>query len=129
MICLRRRDFVKAIDLLQEGVKNCPWIDQRQVYKNALSIAYLNQGQPTEAVKYSAGSQQPLAQLLHIHAFGMAGDTEAARKVFLHMKYCPSSLVPLRNELHNCYVKRERSRMSETWLFDQECNGALLQAA
>jgi tetratricopeptide (TPR) repeat protein len=131
MILLKKDMLSPAIRHLKKGLELIPFADQRKYFQNALAIATLRQDQYYEATQYIGGSRESITDALRIHAFGGLKRLDQASQAYTRLlQVCPPNLVPLRNELAAKY-KLTGSLPSHDgrWIFEQECQNVLLEAA
>jgi len=129
---LLKKDMLKpAVRHLKKGLESIPFADQRKYFQNALAVATLRQRQYFEAAQYIGGSQEPTADALRIHAFSELRKFDQASHAYSRLLHvCPPILVPLRDELASKYrLVKSSSRHDSRWIFEEECQNVLLEAA
>jgi tetratricopeptide (TPR) repeat protein len=131
MILLRTDRIEEAITHFTNGSVTIPYASERRYYENALVIARLRQREfelATKLVKHVSGS---VGNILQLHAFGASGRAIQAKNAYARAQdYCPPRLVELRDELASRFrLISLAPKHDEGWLFEKECDAALLLAA
>jgi tetratricopeptide (TPR) repeat protein len=131
MIYLRRGKPDLATELFERGLRQIPFAKERRYFENALAVARLKMKRFEQAIECLSDGQEPLTKVLRMHALAGLQLLTAARETFqLLESSCPPRLVPLRNELAARYkLSLKQPRHNSRWVFDEECQGVLLQAA
>lgn len=131
MILLRTGRIEEAITHLTRGLIDVPFARERRFFRNALAIAKLRKREYGEVVGLLDRAMDPVGNVLRLHALVGSGRAHEAHDTLRQLEWnCPPKLVDLRNEL----AKRSRLPKAATlhedaWIFNQECEGALLLAA
>jgi tetratricopeptide (TPR) repeat protein len=124
-ISLRRGDTASASDMLERGLRQCPWPVTEPYFRGTLAVARLRTAEFSAAVEVLGAEDAPVIDVLRIHAFGGLGDIERARQAFERVREnALPSLMILREELKARYITREpkTSLRSDAWLADLECD-------
>ncbi len=131
MILLKKDMLIPAIKHLKIGLNSIPFADERKYFQNALAVATLRQRQYHEATQYLRGGPEAIADALRIHAFGELKKLDQASQAYRRLlEVCPPNLVPLRNELAATYkLVNKTARHDWRWIFEEECQNVLLEAA
>jgi tetratricopeptide (TPR) repeat protein len=131
MILLRKDMLGPAIQHLKKGLDSIPFADERKYFQNALAVATLRQRQYNEAAHYLEGSREPITEALRIHVFGeLRRPVQASQAYSRLLTICPPNLVPLRDELAAQYrLVNSLPCHDMQWIFEEECQNVLLEAA
>ena len=130
MIQLRKGNIGAAVNIFKNGLDGNPWYAQMKYFRNALAIANLRRNSFAEATSKFGDDEEPLTDVLRIHAFGAWGRRAEARQAYSRLETsCPAPLVSLRDELANRYVTGSGAKHPDDWVFEEECKVILLRAA
>lgn len=131
MILLKTNMLRPAIKHFKYGLDSIPFADERKYFQNALAAATLRQRHFHEALDCLGASRSATADALRIHAYGELGNPREALRAYARLSLaCPVMLVPLRNELASKYkLKTEPPHHDDAWVFEEECQNILLEAA
>ncbi len=132
MTFLRRCDFSKAREVLEWGVKECPWREQREYFATALATCRIREGRYQEAIglveKISTVSVAPASLAIGMHAYADLGDEQAFRRAFASIPVTASPVVlGLRDTLVDLY-KAKNVQFGAEKIFAAECDSLLLAA-
>lgn len=127
MVFLRTGRLAEALRVFEEGIIGCPWPSQKEFFKAALGMAWLRQHEFSKANEALQGVTSPILQpeadILLIHSYGEAGQTELAGAVYERLRKDPQFISEkLTEELHRRYVLREGAGQDDEWVFDREVN-------
>jgi tetratricopeptide (TPR) repeat protein len=131
MILLKSNKLDAAVVHFETGLNSIPFARQRKYFQNALAIARLRRGEYAKATETLISAEEPMAEILKIHAFGELRQSDLAKRSLARLELvCPVTLIPLRDELAARYQLRQQPpRHEDPWIFDEECRVALLNAA
>lgn len=130
MILLRTGKLDDAVALLERGLRDNPYADERRYFENALAVANLRLNRFPEALRFLGDDQTPLADVIRMHAFGAVRQTEDARKAYQRIEaMCPPPLILLRDALAALYSLRHGfATPTWSWVFEEECRNVLYAA-
>lgn len=130
MILLKRKQVPAAIDLFRASVREIPFAEQRQWFQSALAVALLKQKNYAEVPDLSL-TKIPLSNVLLLHAFAASGKRIQANTLFQKVEAANSAqIIELGQEIARRYkLKADPPKHDEEWIFQQECQSILLEAA
>jgi len=131
MIMLRTNRLDEAVVLLERGLRESPYADERPYFESALAVASLRRRRLREAVRFLGKGDTPLTQVIRMHAFGALGQTDEVKKAYKRIeRACPPPLIPLRDELAARYgLQLGFASRGWNWVFEEECRNILYAAA
>ena len=131
MIFLKRGALDSALKIFASGLAKIPFENQRKYFESALAVTKLRMKKFEQAAACLREDQEPLTNLLRMHALGGLKQVARAQEVFQNLESaCPRKLIPLRDELAARYgLASMKPRHSSEWIFDEECKHVLLEAA
>ncbi len=131
MLLLRSEQFEEAIQQLQKGLDQTPFMKERQYFENALAIAKLRLERFDEAAALVLHGEDPVTDVLRLHVSGALNNLDSAKQTFGRLKRsCPPVLIPLRDELAARYhLVSAKPEHGPEWVFKEECRTLLLLAA
>lgn len=130
-IFLRRGRLDLAIKLFETSLVKIPFALERRYFENALAVAKLRMKEFDQAIVHLRKRTEPLSTVLRMHALGALEKLDQAREALNEVQsVCPKNLIPLKNELAARYkLSSSAPKHNFQWVFDQECQGLLLEAA
>ena len=133
MTFLRRGDFSKARQVLEWGVNECPWGEQREYFATALATCRIREGRYQEAIglveQVSTVSVFPTSLAIGMHAYAELGDDQGFFRAFNAIPITASPVVlSLRDSLVNLYKSTKDVRVKAEQIFAAECDSLLLAA-
>lgn len=136
MIYLKSGKIDEAIDFFNEALHIVPYYAVAKYFKNALSVAHLYrknaQGNVECVIDNGEEAQNDyISNVICIHAYGESGDVEKAKDAYKKIgSNSPPYIIRLRDQLSARYIKQFKVLQHDfDWLYEQECNGILLEAA
>lgn len=131
MILLKTGRLEEAITHFTKGTIEIPYAYERRYYANALAIARLRRGEYAEAISVVDRQVGAVTNVIRLHAFAASGQVNAAKTAYTRvLENCPPKLIELRDELASKFGMRSAApKHNDAWLFEKECEGALLLAA
>lgn len=131
MIMLRTDRLDEAVVLLEKGLRECPYADERPYFESALAVASLRRRRFREAVRFLGGGDTPLTDVIRMHAFGALGKPDDVKKAYKRVeRACPPPLIPLRDELAARHgLQLGFASRDWNWVFEEECRNILYAAA
>jgi tetratricopeptide (TPR) repeat protein len=124
MVLLKMNRKSEAIQILNEGLQNCPSGLQRDYFRTALVIAWLRRGDLAKAKEKLEEIQSPqlhgTANVLRLHVFGAEGNVREADLAFQSLAGTPLYSIELTQELRSRFLMHERPRHDDEWIKDQE---------
>ncbi|HKP12064.1 MAG TPA: hypothetical protein VJZ91_08145, partial [Blastocatellia bacterium] len=132
MILLRMGRVSEALDIFEQGVISNPWVADREVFRTALSVAWMRQQEYSKAAEVlnevASPTLQPQIDLLRIRSYGEIQQFDNARMAYERVSTNPlPGATDLTEELNCRYVARTGAQHDDDWVLDQEIN--LLLAA
>ena len=133
MTFLRRGDFSNAKQVLEWGINECPWGEQREYFATALATCRIREGRYKEAVglveHVSSVSVSPTSRAISMHAFAGLGDDQGFDKAYDAIPVTASPLVlNLRDSLVDLYRLKKDIPIKAEQIFAAECDSLLLAA-
>ena len=133
MISLRRGDFKKARKTMEWGVKECPWMDQREYFSAALATCRIREGRLEEAIEcvkqVTSISVVPASLAIGMHAYAELGDNKGYNRFYDAIPTTASPFIlRLRDSIHTHYRSTEDSSISTEQIFTAECDSLLIAA-
>ena len=133
MTFLRRGDFSKAQNMLEWGVEECPWVEQREYFATALATCRIREGRCQEAIglvkHVSSVSIYPASLAIGMHAFAELGDERSYQKAYNSIPAAASPVVlSLRDSISARYKSTEVVPASDEQIFSAECDVLLVAA-
>ncbi len=131
MMLLKKGDVEAAVNHFTIGQMENPFAQERKYYERALATAKLKLADFVGASKLIDKSHDHVAEVLQIHAYGAQGNLEKASNAYAKARHANHpQLVDLREELAERFLREgHQGAHDDAWLFEQECNSALLLAA
>jgi tetratricopeptide (TPR) repeat protein len=131
MILLRTNRLDEAMVLLEKGLRENPYADERAYFESALAVASLRRRRFKEAVRFLGKGDTPLAEVIRMHAFGALRQADDVKKAYKRIeRACPPPLIPLRDELAARYgLQLGFASRGWNWVFEEECRNILYAAA
>jgi tetratricopeptide (TPR) repeat protein len=131
MILLKRGKLDFAAKLFETSLTRIPFANERGYFESALAVTRIRMNKFTQAIESLGARQEPLTDVLRLHAFGGLQQLGEAREVLKRLEpVCPANLIPLKNELLARYkLSSKAPRHHPQWVFDEECRSILLEAA
>jgi len=135
MANMRSGKFERAERIFERGLKENPWVSQRQYFQTALASLRIQQSRYEESIELVKGVSNPevssIAQAITMHACGALGDTSGFEKAYqaISEKSAPV-VVSLRDVLVSKYNRSVRTPRdgSDDQIFLQECDSLLMAA-
>ena len=130
-IFMRRGRLDLAINLFENSLTTIPFAMERSYFENALAVAKLRMKRFDQAIDHLSKRPEPLSTLLRMHAFAALERLDEAKDALKQVEFsCPRNLVRLKNELAARYkLSSKPPKHTVQWVFDQECQNLLLEAA
>jgi tetratricopeptide (TPR) repeat protein len=132
MILLKAHRRNEAIQILNEGLQECPWPVQKEYFRAALVVAWLRGGDLTKAQKHLEDVKlpqlQPAANVLRLHVFGAEGNLQSANIAYQSLEATPLHSNELTKELQRRFLLNEQPHHDDEWISDHEVD-LFLQAA
>ena len=133
MTFLRSGDFSKAREVLEWGVEECPWGEQREYFATALATCRIREGRCQEAIslveQVSTVSVFPTSLAIGMHAYAELGDDQGFRRAYDAIPVTASPVVlSLRDSLVNLYKSTNDVQFGAEQIFAAECDSLLLAA-
>ena len=133
MISLRRGDFKKARKTMEWGVKECPWVDQREYFSAALATCRIREGRFREAIEcvrqVTTISVVPASLAIGMHAYAELGDNKGFSKFYEAIPTTASPFVlRLRDSIYTHYRSTDDKNKSTEQIFTAECDSLLIAA-
>lgn len=125
----------EAMLIFETGLKNSPFMKERQYFANSLAVARLRKKDFKGTITLLSNKNTPLANVLYLHACGEIAKNDNIKmerdKIIQEclQKKCPPYLVPLMVELELRYFSNvSKSQHTDDWVFEQECNSGVLSS-
>jgi Flp pilus assembly protein TadD, contains TPR repeats len=142
MSLLRQGNIERALEMMQYGYDNTPWLSERPYFATALAAARLRQKRYREAAELASSVQSPVvdavARVIEMHAYGELGIVAKVRAAYTAHTVGGSRVVrEVRDELAKRFMHSNRSQRrramergvaSDEWLFEKESVSLLLAA-
>ena len=133
MTFLRRGDFSKARNMLEWGVEECPWAEQREYFATALATCRIREGRCQEAIglvkNISSVSIYPASLAIGMHAYAELGDDRSFQRAYDAIPAAASPVVlNLRDSISARYKSTEVAPASDEQIFAAECDVLLVAA-
>lgn len=133
MTFLRRGDFSRARNMLEWGVDECPWAEQREYFATALATCRIREGRCQEAIglveHVSSVSIYPASLAIGMHAYAELGDDKNFQKAYDAIPPAASPVVlSLRDSISARYKSTEVVSVSNEQIFSAECDVLLVAA-
>jgi tetratricopeptide (TPR) repeat protein len=132
---LRKGDVDEAVKLLERGIAENPWPNQKPYFETALAGARIRKSEHLRAVQLLEREfhpvLKPVATVLQLHAYGELSNREKAKAAFDSIQTkCPAFLVESRDALgvRFGFINDSRDTKPNDWIFEHECNSLLLAA-
>lgn len=133
MTFLRRGDFSKARNMLEWGVEECPWAEQREYFATALATCRIREGRSQEAIglvrNISSVSIYPASLAIRMHAYAELGDLRKFQRAYDEIPTASSPVVlNLRDSISARYKSTGGVPVSDDQIFAAECDVLLVAA-
>ncbi len=133
MTFLRRGDFSNARRVLEWGMNECPWGEQREYFATALATCRIREGRYMEAIDLvehvSSVSVFPTSRAIGMHAYAGLGDDQGFDRSYDAIPVTASPIVlNLRDSLVDLYKSKKDIQIKAEQIFAAECDSLLLAA-
>ena len=133
MTFLRSGDFSNARQVLEWGMNECPWGEQREYFATALATCRIREGRYTEAIglveNVSSVSVSPTSRAIGMHAYAGLGDDQGFHRAYDAIPVTASPIVlNLRDSLVDLYKSKKDIQIKTEQIFAAECDSLLLAA-
>ncbi len=136
MIYMKSGNLEEGVKYYTDALDKAPSYTILNLFKNALTIAKLRDKNNKEVPDFFAidnvdnNQNEYVKNVISIHAYGKTDQIKKAKESYIKVETdCPPYLITLRDELAAMYLKKISSSYDLEWIYDQECNVILLDAA
>lgn len=133
MVLLKMGMVNEAMTIFERGVRENPWVLQREFFRTALSVAHLRQGEYVEASQSLHDINSPelefSANVLRLHSFGALKRKDLADIAYQEIRLRIHPIVSeLAGELYRRFLVNEPPLHNDDWLITKEIDMLLLAA-
>jgi tetratricopeptide (TPR) repeat protein len=123
MALLRRGKIDEAVQHLEKGKDETPFVRERRYFERALSVARLHQGAFKKAFDALADSgASSLSNILRLHAYAGMGSLAQAKSLYTDLSgRCPPQLVELKDAIASSFgLTSVVAYHNDNWILDRE---------